>query len=553
MKNKLSNIALVLFCLFLANYSNAQDSDSEGILFQAVARDLNGNPASERTIYARLELIENDINGNVVFSETFEVMSDEDGIFSLVIGQGSYLSGVYTSLVQLEWESVDYFLHVEIAITPSIPGIFWNLEDEYQDIGTTKLWSVPYAINSKLASSALTLENILTPEKGGTGIDNGSNVINLESNLSIEGTGDITFISADTSSTIISFPLEGTVTTLEGTETLLNKTLESPIFLGTVTAPSPTGISDNEIATTGYVTEAIAVASSNFDTQISSFSSNIAEFQAALDNINTSSASSASSASPASPASSGSFLSLQGGIMQGVISMSNNKISGLATPTLSDDAATKEYVDGIAFSGIPLATTTSSGTIILSGALTGNATAPSLANNVVSTTTILDGTIATSDIAASAITSVTIADSNITNSKLDKSNIPLSGFGAASANVALGDNQITGVATPTTSDAASTKGYVDSQLNSRIIREVTDETCSSGCSLSAATANQTSFILSQIPSIYSKVKMYINGIRVSNESYSLSSRTLAYDSSKNGDYDIKAGDRIQFDYYYTTP
>ena len=43
--------------------------------------------------------------------------------------------------------------------------------------------------------------------------------------------------------------------------------------------------------------------------------------------------------------------------MQGVISMSNNKISGLATPTLSDDAATKEYVDGIAFSGIPLATT----------------------------------------------------------------------------------------------------------------------------------------------------------------------------------------------------
>ena len=547
MKNKLSNIALVLFCLFLANYSNAQDSDSEGILFQAVARDLNGNPASERTIYARLEIIENDINGNVVFSETFEVMSDEDGIFSLVIGQGSYLSGVYTSLVQLEWESVDYFLHVEIAITPSIPGIFWNLEDEYQDIGTTKLWSVPYAINSKLANSALTLENILTPEKGGTGIDNGSNVINLESNLSIEGTGDITFISADTSSTIISFPLEGTVTTLEGTETLLNKTLESPIFLGTVTAPPPTGISDNEIATTGYVTEAIAVASSNFDTQISSFSSNIAEFQAALDNINTSSASSAS------PASSGSFLSLQGGIMQGVISMSNNKISGLATPTLSDDAATKEYVDGIAFSGIPLATTTSSGTIILSGALTGNATAPSLANNVVSTTTILDGTIATSDIAASAITSVTIADSNITNSKLDKSNIPLSGFGAASANVALGDNQITGVATPTTSDAASTKGYVDSQLNSSIIREVTDETCSSGCSLSAATANQTSFILSQTPSIYSKVKMYINGIRISNESYSLSSRTLAYDSSKNGDYDIKAGDRIQFDYYYTTP
>jgi hypothetical protein len=38
-------------------------------------------------------------------------------------------------------------------------------------------------------------------------------------------------------------------------------------------------------------------------------------------------------------------LSLTGGTMTGVIEMSNNKITGLATPTLSTDAARKDYVD----------------------------------------------------------------------------------------------------------------------------------------------------------------------------------------------------------------
>jgi hypothetical protein len=65
-----------------------------------------------------------------------------------------------------------------------------------------------------------------------------------------------------------------------------------------------------------------------------------------------------------------------------------------------------------------------------------------------------------------------------------------------------------------------------------------------------ATASQASFTLSNTPGANSKVKMYINGIRISNSAYSISGTTLTYDPTKNDAYTISAGDRIQFDFSY---
>ncbi|HEY8690669.1 MAG TPA: hypothetical protein VIM07_15635 [Chitinophagaceae bacterium] len=75
-----------------------------------------------------------------------------------------------------------------------------------------------------------------------------------------------------------------------------------------------------------------------------------------------------------------------------------------------------------------------------------------------------------------------------------------------------------------------------------VVRDVADEV--------TATDAQTSFTLTQTPSANSKVKMYINGIRISNTAYSISGTTLTYTASANGSYTLVAGDRIQFDYYY---
>ena len=70
----------------------------------------------------------------------------------------------------------------------------------------------------------------------------------------------------------------------------------------------------------------------------------------------------------------------------------------------------------------------------------------------------------TTTIGNDKVVSVMIADTNVTNAKLDKTNIPLSGFAAATDAVALGANKLTGVADPTAAQDAATKAYVDAAI-----------------------------------------------------------------------------------------
>lgn len=82
-------------------------------------------------------------------------------------------------------------------------------------------------------------------------------------------------------------------------------------------------------------------------------------------------------------------------------------------------------------------------------------------------------------------------------------------------------------------------GITDAQT---IIVEVVDEF--------AATNAQTSFSLSNTPATNSIVKMYINGIRISNSAFVVTGTTLNYLPTNNGNHDLDVGDRIQLEYYY---
>ncbi|RAJ33499.1 beta strand repeat-containing protein [Pedobacter cryoconitis] len=70
----------------------------------------------------------------------------------------------------------------------------------------------------------------------------------------------------------------------------------------------------------------------------------------------------------------------------------------------------------------------------------------------------------TLDLADNAVTSAKIADGTIGNIDLDKTNIPLSGFGVPIKNVSLGGYRLTNLATPTKDQDAVTKKYVDDKL-----------------------------------------------------------------------------------------
>lgn len=85
-------------------------------------------------------------------------------------------------------------------------------------------------------------------------------------------------------------------------------------------------------------------------------------------------------------------------------------------------------------------------------------------------------------------------------------------------------------------------GSTDSNTYMTQITEITDEF--------SATTGQTSFTLTRNTSALSKVKMYVNGVRISNTAYNVSGQMITYNPVNNGSYNLTAGDRIQFDYSY---
>ncbi|MEK0412626.1 MAG: hypothetical protein RL070_114 [Bacteroidota bacterium] len=138
-----------------------------------------------------------------------------------------------------------------------------------------------------------------------------------------------------------------------------------------------------------------------------------------------------------------------------------------------------------------------------------------------------------------AIATTAIADGSITNAKIvSLAASKLTGI-VAVANGGTGVGTITGIVkgNGTSAVTAAVNG-----TDYSLVREVSDEF--------AATASQTSFTLTQTKSVNSKVKMFINGVRISNSAYILVGTTLTYVPANNASYSLTVSDRIQFDYYY---
>ena len=126
---------LILLALFTGNgYSqNSRDSFS----FQGVARNAAGQVASNAEISVRLGI--HSLFNPITYSELHKVTTSPQGIFNLFVGGGQVLLG---NFADINWQSSYYFLQVEID--PNGGNNFTNL-------GSTQLVSVPYAIHARQA------------------------------------------------------------------------------------------------------------------------------------------------------------------------------------------------------------------------------------------------------------------------------------------------------------------------------------------------------------------------------------------------------------------
>lgn len=123
---------LSIVFLFLFGMMSAQIP--QAFKYQAVARNAEGTAISNAAIGVKISIKSNNINGTIVYSETFNAISNQVGIFNLTIGQGTVLSGSFSGI---DWGADNYFLNVAIDV---------NGGSNYTDMGTSQLLSVPYSL-----------------------------------------------------------------------------------------------------------------------------------------------------------------------------------------------------------------------------------------------------------------------------------------------------------------------------------------------------------------------------------------------------------------------
>jgi hypothetical protein len=140
------NKILPTFVLAIASLIAAQAQAPKGINYQGVARDSEGKPIISKSIAVRISILKNAPTGEVEYSEKHMPQTNQFGLFTLVIGQGTADIG---SFAFVSWAVGNKWLQIELDPEG---------RNSFQLAGSQQLMSVPYAFYSEYSgnSSGLT-------------------------------------------------------------------------------------------------------------------------------------------------------------------------------------------------------------------------------------------------------------------------------------------------------------------------------------------------------------------------------------------------------------
>lgn len=110
--------------------------------YQAIARGSDGTSIVNQDIGIRLSILSGSTEGDVVYSETHTPTSNNFGLITLEIGNGTSESG---NISAIDWKTETFFLQIEIDV---------NGGNDYMLMGTSQMLSVPYALQAEQAEEA---------------------------------------------------------------------------------------------------------------------------------------------------------------------------------------------------------------------------------------------------------------------------------------------------------------------------------------------------------------------------------------------------------------
>ena len=132
----MKKLILLLIAMMLGLMAFAQAPLSFN--YQAVVRDLTGSVLVDKEVSFRVSILSGSTSGTLVYREIHsEESTNEFGLVELEIGKGSASMGAFSDIT---WGDNTYFLKIEIDPEG---GSTW------EEIGTTQLVSVPYALYAR--------------------------------------------------------------------------------------------------------------------------------------------------------------------------------------------------------------------------------------------------------------------------------------------------------------------------------------------------------------------------------------------------------------------
>ena len=148
----------IFLCLAIAALTQLQAQTPQGFNYQATVRNTTGELIVNSNVYFKFNVIQGAQTTVPVFTETHYVPTDDLGQVTLIIGEGTANTGVFS---EIEWSLGSYFLGIELSI---------DGPNDYVAMGTTQLLSVPYALYAANSGNA----TATTPDLGSVLAQNNS-------------------------------------------------------------------------------------------------------------------------------------------------------------------------------------------------------------------------------------------------------------------------------------------------------------------------------------------------------------------------------------------
>lgn len=133
---------VLLYILLISFFTYSQAP--QGINYQSIALDSSNQPINSQSIGLRISILNLTSTGTTLYSEKHTPTTNSQGLYSIIIGQGTILSGTFSTI---PWGTGNKFLKVELDP---------NGGAAYSATGVSQFFSVPYSLHSISATNATT-------------------------------------------------------------------------------------------------------------------------------------------------------------------------------------------------------------------------------------------------------------------------------------------------------------------------------------------------------------------------------------------------------------